>query len=159
MIEESVEVIAIEGDTLVLQAQRKTSCQSCSVQKGCGTSVLSQWLGKKTSEFRVENTTNAQIGDSLVVGIAENSLLQGSLLVYFLPLLTLIIAAAAMDWWLSPAVAARDLWIIASGVVGILSGVYLARIWLSALYGENLRPVILRKVIEHGKLPPLSDVG
>ena len=159
MIEESVEVVAVEGNTLVLQAQRKSSCQSCSVQKGCGTSVLSQWLGKKSAQFRVENTANAQLGDSLVVGIAESSLLKGSLMVYLLPLVTLITAAALMDWWLDPAHYARDLWIMGSGLFGLISGVYLARTYLSSQSGENLHPVILRKDIEHGRLPPLRGVG
>lgn len=159
MIEESVVVVAIEDDILVLQAQRKSSCQSCSVQKGCGTSVLSQWLGKKSIEFRVKNTTGAKLGDNLTVGIAENSLLKGSLMVYFLPLITLIFAAALMDWWLDPMHYARDLWIIGAGVSGLISGVYLARSHFSAASGENLRPVILRKDIEHGKLPPLRGVG
>ena len=153
MIEESVEVIAIEDDVLILQAQRKSSCQSCSVQKGCGTSVLSQWLGKKLSNFRVENTVDAQVGDYLIVGISESSILKGSLSVYFMPLMSLFLFALLADWLL-PEVVYRDLWVGVAGILGLFAGLRLCKVLLSLQSAENLNPVILRKSIEHVKLAP-----
>ena len=153
MVEESVEVIAVEGNDLILQAQRKSSCQSCSVQKGCGTSVLSQWLGKKLSHFQVENTVNAKIGDTLVVGIPESSLLKGSLVIYFMPLFTLFLGALLADWILLE-IAYRDLWVGVSGLFGLYMGIRYSKIVLERQLGANLRPVILRKNIEHVKLSP-----
>lgn len=151
MIEESVKVIAIEENILILQAQRESTCQSCSVQKGCGTSVLSQWLGKKLSIFHVENTINAHVGDVLIVGIPENSLLSGSLMVYFMPLVSLIMCAMLADWLMSES-AYRDIWAIVSGILGLYVGVRLSKVLLSRLPSKNLSPVILRKNIEHVKL-------
>ena len=152
MIEETVEVIAIEEGVLILQAQRKSTCQSCAVQKGCGTSVLAQWLGKKISQFRVENTTDAQIGDSLVVGIPENSLLKGSFIIYLLPLLTMFLCALFADIVLDSELASRDLWVSLSGLAGLLAGLKFSRILLFRFSSESLSPVILRKNIEHVKL-------
>jgi sigma-E factor negative regulatory protein RseC len=153
MIEESVEVIAIEDDVLILQAQRKSSCQSCSVQKGCGTSVLSQWLGKKLSNFRVENTVDAQVGDYLIVGISESSILKGSLSVYFMPLMSLFLFALLADWLLPEAVY-RDLWVGVSGILGLFAGLGFCKVLLGRQSAANLNPVILRKSIEHVKLAP-----
>ena len=151
MIEESVEVIAIEENTLILQAQRKSSCQSCSVQKGCGTSVLSQWLGKKLSSFRVENTVNAQVGDRLVVGIPESSLLKGSIAVYLIPLFGLFMFALMADWLLVQT-AYHDLWVSVSGISGLYVGLRLCKALINRQPEASLNPVILRKSIEHGKL-------
>ena len=153
MIEESVEVIAIQGDVLILQAQRKSSCQSCSVQKGCGTSVLSQWLGKKLSNFQVENTVNAKVGDTLIVGISESSLLKGSLAIYLMPLLSLFMAALFADWLFIES-AYRDLWVSISGLFGLLMGIQFCKVLLANQPRESLNPVILRKNIEHVKLTP-----
>ena len=153
MIEESVEVIAIEENVLMLQAQRKSSCQSCSVQKGCGTSVLSQWLGNKLSNFKVETTFNAKICDHLFVGIYEKFLLKGSFAIYFMPLITLFLSALLADWLL-PEVVYRDLWVSAAGILGLFVGMKLCRSLLMRQPGSTLRPVILRKNIEHVKLAP-----
>lgn len=151
MIEESVEVIAIEENTLILRAQRESTCQSCSVQKGCGTSVLSQWLGKKLSIFHVENTINAKIGDFLIVGIPESGLLKGSLMVYFMPIVSLMLCALLADWLMAES-AYHDIWAIASGILGLFVGVRLSKVLLSRMPSGNLSPVILRKNIGHVKL-------
>ena len=153
MIEESVEVIAIQDNVLTLQAQRKSSCQSCSVKKGCGTSVLSQWLGQKLSNFHVENTINAKVGDYLIVGIPESSLLKGSFAVYLLPLISLFLFAILADWLLTVE-AFHDLWVGVSGLLGLFMGIKLGKAYLARQPGESLNPVILRKNIEHVKLAP-----
>ena len=151
MIEESVKVVAIEEHILVLEAQRQSSCQSCSVQKGCGTSVLSQWLGKKISLFHVENTIDAQVGDSLLVGIPESRLLTGSLLLYLVPIVGLFVGAALASWQI-PESKYHDLWVSLSGVVGLIASFRLSKALLSHIPSEELNPVILRKNSEHVKL-------
>jgi len=152
MIEEVVEVVAIEDEYLILQSNRKSSCQSCSVQKGCGTSVLSQWLGKKMSHFRIENTTNSSVGDQLIVGISENGLLMGSFFVYFLPLVSLILGALMADLMLEGQLDNRDLWVGASGFLGLGVGIGMCRKLLNRSSYSQLAPVILRKNVEHVKL-------
>ena len=154
MIEETVEVVAVEGDTLVLQAQRKSTCQSCSVQKGCGTSVLASTLGKKVTQFRVENTTSAQVGDSLIVGIPEDMLLKGSVAVYVLPLVTLFVAAMVADGLLPLQLSLRDLWVAFSAIAGLVMGLSWCRTLISQQPKESITPVILRKNIGHVKLAP-----
>ena len=97
MIEETARVIDIEGDQLVLQAQTKTACNACEVKQGCGTSVLSKVVGRKFTRFHATNTVNANIGDEVIVGLHEDAMLMGSVMVYLLPLLALIIAAVVAD--------------------------------------------------------------
>lgn len=151
MIEETVEVVAIDGNFLTLEAQRRSSCRSCSVQKGCGTSVLSGSLGKKATRFHIENTVGAKVGDYLVVGIPENSFLKGSLVVYLTPLIGLFTAALSAESLLQD-VASRDLWVSLCGLAGLLAGIGLSRLILSGLPRAEMQPVILRKDIGHVKL-------
>jgi sigma-E factor negative regulatory protein RseC len=146
MIEESARVIDIEGTQLVLEAEVKTSCQSCSAQKGCGTSLLSRHVGRKLSRFRIENTLNAKIGDEIVVGLSEQAVLRGSLLVYLFPLLSMLFAAILADALLAQQVAGRDLLVALSGFAGLGLAVLALRSKLAgARSQQQLTPVAVRK--------------
>ena len=148
MIEETARVVAIEGDQLVLQAQTKTACNACEVKQGCGTSVLSKVVGRKFTRFHATNTVNAEIGDEVVVGMHEDAMLMGSVLVYLLPLLALIIAAVVADSLIDTTVEPRDLFIILSGVTGFFSMLAVSRLFLSTGRShKRLSPVVLRKNI------------
>jgi len=153
MIEEQAKVVAIDGDMLTLQAQTQTACGSCSASKGCGTSVLSKVVGRKFTQFQAPNSIDAEVGDDVVVGIAEDALLKGSVVIYMLPLLAMFLFALLADHLLSGADASRDLMIAGSGLFGFLSGAYLAKSYFLRQSSMQLfSPVILRKIIGHGKL-------
>ena len=148
MIEETARVVDIEGDQLVLQAQTKTACNACEVKQGCGTSVLSKVVGRKFTRFHATNTVNADIGDEVVVGMHEDAMLMGSVLVYLLPLLALIIGAVVADSLIDSAVESRDLYIILSGVAGFFAMLAVSRLFLSTGRShQRLSPVVLRKNI------------
>jgi len=93
MIEETAQVVAVEGDDAVLQTQRQSACQSCSVKQGCGTSVLAKVVGQRSNLIRVTNRLDAKPGNQVVVGIAEDALVKSSFLVYGLPLVLMLISA------------------------------------------------------------------
>jgi len=90
MIEEFGKVVAVDKNWAWVQTERKTVCGQCSASKGCGTSVLANVLGKKSNAIAVVKTLPVQIGDEVIIGIEENSLVKGSLLIYALPLILLI---------------------------------------------------------------------
>jgi sigma-E factor negative regulatory protein RseC len=145
MIEESARVIDIEGTQLVLEAEVKTSCQSCSAQKGCGTSLLSRHVGRKLSRFRIENTLNAKIGDEIVVGLSEQAMLRGSILVYLFPLLSMLLAAGLADAELAP-MPGRDLLVALAGFSGLGLAVLALRSKLAGTRSQQqLAPVAIRK--------------
>jgi sigma-E factor negative regulatory protein RseC len=90
MIEEQGKVVAADDDWVWVETQRKTVCGQCAANKGCGTSVLAKVFGNKSSSIAVIKSLPVQIGDEVVIGIEENSLVKGSLLIYALPLVMLI---------------------------------------------------------------------
>jgi len=155
MIEEQAQVVDIKGSQLLLQAQTQSACGSCAVNKGCGTSLLAKVLGRKLTHFQAENNINAKIGDTVVVGIAEDALLKGSLMMYIVPILSMLIFALLADVWLVQQSAYRDLTIAALSISGLISGSVLSRWYFSQKSSFGLfAPVVLRKIIEHGKLRP-----
>lgn len=80
-----------------------------------------------------------QVGDNVVIGIHEEALLLGSVLVYLLPLLMLLVAAVVVDRLFS-----QELWSIAAGLVAFLLSWPLVR-WRSRLAREAM-PVVMRPV-------------
>ncbi len=148
MIEERARVIAVENGELLLEAQTKASCSACAVKQGCGTSVVSKWIGRKFTRFQAPNTVNARVGDEVVVGLAEEAMLKGSVLVYLLPLLAMIGFALLADSLIAADTASRDLLVLISAFVGFSLMLVISRLLLST--GSNsskLTPVVLRKNI------------
>lgn len=146
MIEETATVVAVEGPYALLQTQRQSACQSCSVKTGCGTSVLSQVVGQRSSQLKVDNTLELKVGDEVVIGLLENSLVKGSLLIYALPILLMLGAGLLGDYLAQIYHYNRDLLAAGFAVSGFLISLPLIRriINTSALK-QQMQPQILRK--------------
>lgn len=147
MIEETAQVVALEQNAALLQTLRKSACQSCSARAGCGTSVLASVFGRRYTQLRVANTLGAKIGDEVLVGVAENALVQVSLLMYLLPLLMLLLGAI-----LAEVVSARlgleaELATLLGGASGFTLAVVLVRqLMQRGRFATHVQPVMLRIV-------------
>lgn len=123
MMTETAQVIETEGGYAWVETQRKTTCGSCAVQKGCGTSVLAKVLGNRTSRIRVINAIDASPGEMVVIGVEEGMLVRTSLAVYAMPLVFLLLGgvgggmlADALQW------SSREGATAVGGVLGLLLG-------------------------------------
>ena len=157
MIEQDVIVIAVEEKRLLVEAERRSSCQSCAVKSGCGTSVLAKWFDRKHLRFYVDQpvdsaSVNPVVGDHVLVGLQESALTQGALTVYLLPLLAMIAAALLVDSWLSTSFYWRDLIIAASAFSGLVLALLAGRIYLHLAHcQQRFNPVLLTASV--GKSP------
>jgi sigma-E factor negative regulatory protein RseC len=153
MIEEQVQVIEVVGSQIILQGQTQSACGSCSASKGCGTSVLAKVVGRKFTHFQVENNIDAEVGDTVIVGIAEDALVKGSVVMYIVPILGMLLLALLADFYLLASAGSRDLIIAASGILGLFLGSLASRwFFLQQSNEQAFKPVVLRKVIHRGKL-------
>lgn len=142
MIEETAIVIDVKDQQALLETQRKNACQSCSVKSGCGTSTLSKVVGKRSSQFVVENTLNLKIGDQVIVAIEENALVQGSLLIYLLPLIMML--GSGM---LSETLFKLEWLTILSAVLGLLFSMFIVRFILKQRqFKDAIQPHLVRRV-------------
>lgn len=156
MIEETALVVECRGDHAWVEAQRKTACGQCQVNKGCGTAVLAQVVGRKSARMRVLNPIQAHVGDMVVIGLHETAMLTGSLAVYLLPLLSLLLFA------ITGKVVAEQLMIEYIEVVTILFaviGLSVAAIWLRLFTrrienNSRYQPVIMKRLSETGVSDP-----
>ena len=157
MIEEQAQVVEIKDDHLVLQVQTKSACGSCVAKAGCGTSVLAKVVGRKFTRFQAANNVKAEVGDTVIVGIAEDALLKGSLMMYIVPIMGMLIFALLGDYFFTDADYViehdRDVKIALSSIVGLFLGSLLSRWYFKRDNSVQLySPVVLRKIIGHGRL-------
>lgn len=96
MITETARVAAIDSEgQLWLETQRKAVCDSCAVQNGCGSGVLSKMFNARPARIRVQNTLGAIVGDEVVVGIDDGQLVRASFAAYLMPLAWMFVGALA----------------------------------------------------------------
>ena len=142
MIEETALVLEVREQQVLLQTQRKNACQTCSVKAGCGTSTLSKVVGKRSSQFVVDNTLDLHTGDQVVVAIDENALVQGSLLIYFLPLVIMLMAGILAEFLFS-----TELVTIVFSIIGFVLSMMVVRYILSlSRLKKSIHPQLLRRI-------------
>ena len=147
MIETQAVVVKTEDSVAYVQAERKSSCSGCS-ESSCGTSVLANFLGQKAPLYRARNDVGAKVGDRVVVGLEESALFKGTLLLYMLPLLLLLVGALG-GGVLAASADAKDGYSVAGAAIGLAVGF----LWLKALSarigpGGKFQPVILSLVAD-----------
>lgn len=147
MIEETAKIVAIEEGETWVETERQSSCSSCSVNKGCGTATLSKVLGKRRNRVRVINKLGAEPGETVLIGIAEQALVKGSLAMYMVPLLGLLLGAMFGDFMAARLETVSE-W---PAVVGALAGLLLGFVWLRrfaevARHDPRYQPVVLKRL-------------
>jgi len=147
MITETAIVVLIEDNQTWVETQRKSACGQCSASKGCGTSVLSKVIGNKLSKIKAINNIDAQVGDEVVIGLNEQSLLKGAFMTYMLPLVFMFIfALVGQVISANLQIQNNELLVIVFSVVGLLLGLRQVKTFSSAIAkDESYQPVILKK--------------
>lgn len=152
MVEETAQVVKIEGDTVWVVAIQKRACGSCQAQKGCGHSLLAK-AGHKQVELPVARNSLAVVaGDSVVIGVPEQAILRASLLMYGLPLGAMIIVALLSQWLaLAEGVA------VLLSFMALLLGFVAVNLQSKKLNIETLSPRLMRKVAGEQSLIPMCE--
>ena len=148
MIEETATVVEVQDAHVLVEVQRRSSCDACQVKSGCGTSVLQKVMGKKRTHLLVPSDRELKVGDQLVLGLQEKALVKGSLAVYFVPLL-LMLFFAILGVSLAGQLAIHDTDSVS--VLFALLGFSLGVAWLKLFShrvsrDKQYQPVILRVV-------------
>ncbi len=102
MSEELATVVAIEGDHAWVECERRSACNGCQQQSGCGTGTVAKAFPLKAPRLRVRLTAEVSVGQQIRLGIPQESLLRGAALVYVLPLFCLLASALLGQLWLAP---------------------------------------------------------
>lgn len=115
MIEEHALVVGCVNEVATLEIERRTACGLCGQKRGCGNATWGKLLGHKTHAFTAVNLIGANVGDSVVVGINERSILGVTFFLYVVPLLGLLAGAVLADVFLK-----NEFYVLLSAVAGLV---------------------------------------
>lgn len=142
MILETGRIVAIETEGVWVETIRKSACGSCKAEKGCGQGLVNKWDGHSAYIWVLlegRNPSEYQLGDEIQIGIPEDVIAKGALLVYLVPLITLVIATAvAHHYFVHEGITTL------SGFAGLLLGGLIVRwhSWRNRL-NSDLQPVLI----------------
>ncbi len=145
MLTETGQIVAVEADGLWVETIQRSTCGSCAARSGCGQHLLSQLTGRNSYlwvSLQGRDAGRYRIGDTITLGVPEAVVANGSLLVYLLPLVTLLIATTlAHHWW------QREPLTILAGLAGLLAGGAWVR-WRAhrTRHDARLQPVLIDSV-------------
>ncbi|WP_421865654.1 SoxR reducing system RseC family protein [Motiliproteus sp.] len=141
MLTEQAEVVEITDQGVTVETVRRSACDSCRSQSGCGQKLLAE-LGQ-AQRFQIIAVNPKQLplspGDRVELGIEERSFLQASLITYLSPLLGLVLCAL-----LGQGLGLAEPMQILLGVVGLVFGFVGVRWWgRGERQGCQLQPKIV----------------
>lgn len=139
MITETGKVVALDGDKAWVQTIRTSACQSCSAKAGCGQKALASVSGGRANQVLVANSPGARVGDEVLLGIDEQSLLRASLMVYGVPLLLMVAFCVVGYQWFG----GSDLSAVIGALSGMAVGFWFVRNWQSGA-SVHYQPRMLR---------------
>lgn len=142
MIMEKGRVVAVEPDSLWVETIQRSTCSSCCAEAGCGQSLMAKLSGH-SSYLRVllegRDASRYQLGDEVQIGVPEDVVATGSLLVYLTPLLTMLLASG-----LAHRLFASEGATILAALIGLCAGGLLVR-WRAdrTRNDRRLQPVLV----------------
>ena len=139
MMREWATVVSWKDGVATLHSEMKTSCNSCSARKGCGSQMLNKLGPKNAHIMKIRSTEPLTPGQRIELGIAERSLLSSALLIYMTPLVGLFIVAGIFQMLFH-----TDLSAACGALLGGVGGLILAKGGAGILSrSASYQPVIL----------------
>ncbi len=141
MIEEQARVLTVGNGFALVEASSRSACGSCPSASGCGASLVAKLFGKRANRLQVSDAIGVAVGDLVVIGIADGTLIRASLLAYLWPLIAMMLAAFIAQF----AGASEGLGALI-GILGLCVGLWTTRRVTGGEAGRaRYRPVLLRR--------------
>jgi sigma-E factor negative regulatory protein RseC len=142
MLETRAIVMQVKGQSALVKANQGNGCEQCN-GKGCGTGKLSQMFCSKPRLFQVDNSIGANVGDEVVISVADGAVLRGIGLVYLLPLLLLVMGAILGSIGVEQP-QQRDGYAAVGSLCGLIAGFVVAKLISLRKAMSHSRPYIAR---------------
>lgn len=145
MLEEAALVTHVKGASISVRTVRKSACDSCQAEAGCGQKRITRLLIREATDMAIDNPEDldVQVGSQVLIGLNEGALVRASLILYLLPLVMMILAVLVSSLMFEQEL----LHILAAGA-GLLTGFLCGRILSARLLSTgDYRPVLLRVVL------------
>ncbi len=123
MITQPAKVIDAFDSYCLVETIPKSACPRCAQGKGCGGGILAQAFANKIYRLRVPYTSECDddpvgVGSDVLLGMNSNGLLMASLVLYLLPLLTMISVTLLTALYINNS----DVYTVAAAATGLAIG-------------------------------------
>lgn len=126
MLEMRAIVVHVQKDEASVQVL-SSGCGHCSSEGGCGSGTISKlFCSNKPRHFRVFNKAHAKVGDEVQVSLPDGVLLRGTMKMYVVPLILLLVGGI-FGGSLASDPGSHDAYAVAGSVIGLLLGFLLAK--------------------------------
>lgn len=120
MLEQHARVVHSSEQGVWVKASDPPGCGVCAGE-GCASRRIAELFQRKPRQYQVESKFPVAVGDDVIVGLPDGSLLRSALYLYGLPLVAVMLGAVLSQWiW------AND----AGALAGALAGLLLAGVWI-----------------------------
>ncbi|MEO1888371.1 MAG: SoxR reducing system RseC family protein [Cycloclasticus sp.] len=147
MIEEAATVKSVKEQSVKVLTTKSSACNQCSEADSCSTSVLAKFFGNKEIELQLFSDVPLKIGDEVLLGIEETVFIRLTVLIYFLPLCSLLIFATLGQFVVELFDVSNESPVILGAMIGFASCYFAIKFYIKHYFGaEKINPVILKKL-------------
>ena len=125
LIERGV-ITFVDSHSISVNCRSKIDCLRCAEGKGCGGGILARWLGNRQYSVKAFYDPDMQFpkeGDFVAIGVQANHIVKLAAIMYFTPLLLLILFIAIQVSFFS---GLNELYVVAFSVIAMIIGFKLA---------------------------------
>lgn len=141
MIESPATVVEVKPGVAWVETVRQSACGHCESAGSCGTSVLAKLFGAPRSRLRLDDAQGLRVGEQVVIGIPDGTLVRASFVAYLMPLVFLIAAAGV-----ATRLGVGEGSVALIGLAGLGIGLWLSgRLTGGQFARERYRPVLVRR--------------
>jgi sigma-E factor negative regulatory protein RseC len=146
MIKQEATVTSCENEVVWVESQRQSTCGQCQLQKGCGTGLLADHVGKRFSRLAISKPTGIfSPGQTVQLEIAEEALVKGAVLMYLMPLFSLFVFAI-----IAKTAGFSEGFGIIAGLCGLLFGFW----WVKLRLQGSQNTANIKQTIKIGEIKP-----
>ena len=140
MIVEQATVLRAQHGRVEIQMQRQSACSHCELSQGCGTGAIGRLLGHRSKPLIIDSRLELKPGDRLTLGLPDSSFLKASLVIYGLPLMTLVVTSIAGHWLFS----GSETMVLLAAVSGFCAGLVISARLAKQHFSQQFYPRIMK---------------
>ena len=133
-------MIQTHGNRVEIQMQRQSACDHCDLNRGCGTGAIGRLLGHRSKPLIIETSIPLKSGDRVLLGMPDASFLRASVLIYLLPLFSLVLFAILGQLIFG----GSEVLVLLLALAGFLTGLLFSAIQARSRFSSEFSPRVLQ---------------
>ncbi|KEY91488.1 sigma factor RpoE regulatory protein [Candidatus Photodesmus blepharus] len=135
------------GYSVEVSCKRQIACISCTSEQNCTVGVMVKDAGDKLIRWKLSTPQALQKGQIIEIVFPQKILLQFEMIVYFIPLVSLMIGALLGESFLDPLFKEKEIGSMLCSILFSWFGVKLAKHFVSIFEKSYQKKIVLRRIL------------